>query len=79
VCQGSTQCEFFSDSEFFDHIFVICPFVNSIWQWITRYNNFDFTGDNVQDLWYLDCSIPLKDAIIIETVRGVVLWTIWLK
>jgi zinc-binding in reverse transcriptase len=74
---GSTQCAFCSDEESTDHLFVTCHFINSIWQWIARHNNFTFTGTGLADLWYLDSNIPLKD--VIETVRGAVLWVIWFE
>jgi hypothetical protein len=28
---------------------------------------------------YIDSSIPLKDDVIVETIRGAVLWVIWLE
>jgi hypothetical protein len=33
----------------------------------------------LQDLWYIDCSIPLKDNVIVEMVRETILWVIWLE
>jgi hypothetical protein len=33
----------------------------------------------LNDLWYLDLSIPLKDVVLVETVRGAILWVIWLE
>ena len=33
----------------------------------------------IRDLWLLDASIPLKDQLLIELIRGVVLWIIWLE
>jgi hypothetical protein len=58
---------------------VTYSFINSIWQWIARHNNFTFTSTGLADLWYLDSNIPLKDVVLIETVRGAVLWVIWLE
>jgi hypothetical protein len=62
-----------------DHLFITCPLINSIWQWIAQFNSFHFTGSNIQDLWYLDRCIPLKNKYVIEMVRGVVLWNVWLE
>jgi zinc-binding in reverse transcriptase len=76
---GSTQCVFCSEEEFSDYLFVTCPYINSIWQWIARHNFFNFQGSTLQDLWNLDCSILLKDTIIVETIRGVILWVVWLE
>jgi zinc-binding in reverse transcriptase len=76
---SSTLCIFCSEEESTDHLFVTCLFINSIWQWIARHNNFTFTGNCLADLWYLDSSIPLKDVVLVETVGGAVLWVIWLE
>jgi hypothetical protein len=51
--------------------------VNKIWQWIVQYNNFNFESDNIQDLWRIDCCIPLKNQYVVELVRGAVLWAVW--
>jgi hypothetical protein len=58
------------EQESTDHLFVTCLFINFIWQWIVRHNNFTFTGTSLNDLWYLDSSIPLKDDVLVEIVRG---------
>jgi zinc-binding in reverse transcriptase len=73
---GCTQCVFCDMDESVDHLFVSCPFINSIWQWIAQFNSFIFTGSNIQDLWYLDSCIPLKNKYVIEMVTGVVLWNV---
>jgi zinc-binding in reverse transcriptase len=69
----STQCVFCSAEESSDHLSVTCPFINFIWQWIARHNFFNFQGTNLHDLWNLDFNIPLKDPIVVETVRGALL------
>ena len=33
----------------------------------------------IKDLWLLDASIPLKDQLLVELIRGAVLWVIWLE
>jgi zinc-binding in reverse transcriptase len=47
---GSTKCVFCDLEESTNYLFVSCPLVNKIWQWIVQYNNFNFEGDNIQDL-----------------------------
>jgi hypothetical protein len=33
----------------------------------------------LQDLWYIDSSIPIKDTVNVEMVRRAILWVIWLE
>lgn len=33
----------------------------------------------MNDIWYIDALIPLKDEPMVEFVRGIVLWIIWLE
>ena len=33
----------------------------------------------MNDIWFINASIPLKDKPLVELVRGVVLWCIWLE
>ena len=60
-------------------MFVHCSFTSQIWGWIAQHNNFEFQGTTIDDLWFIDASIPLKDRLMVELVRGAVLWTIWLE
>ena len=32
----------------------------------------------MEELWFIDALIPLKDRLLIELVRGAVLWSLWL-
>jgi zinc-binding in reverse transcriptase len=77
--QGNTNYVFCLKKETYDHLFVTCPLVNCIWQWIACHNNFDFHGDTLEDIWFLDASIPVKHAQLVEMIRGAVMWTIWLE
>jgi hypothetical protein len=52
--------------------------VNSIWQWIVGHNKFNFHGDTLKDIWFLDASILVKHAQLVEMIRGTVIWIIWL-
>ena len=61
-----------------NYLFVTCFFIGSIWSWLANFNNFEFDYTTVEELWLLDASIPLKDRLLIEMVRGAVLWTVWL-
>jgi hypothetical protein len=70
---------FCHEDESTDHLFVTCPYISSIWKWIATFNNFSFEGNTVEDLWDLDCNIPLKNQYVVELIRGVVLWTVWLE
>lgn len=38
-----------------------------------------FNCQSIYDLWILDASIPLKDKLLLEMIRGAVLWVIWLE
>jgi hypothetical protein len=40
---------------------------------------FIFQGQILEDLWMLDCCIPLKDPMLVELVRNVVCWILWLE
>lgn len=71
--QGDTSCHFCGELETTDHLFVQCSFINSLWQWIALHNNFIFQGSCMDDLWFLNASIPLKNAPLVEVVRGAVL------
>jgi hypothetical protein len=59
--------------------FIACPIASSIRNWITGFNNFIFSDATIQDLQDLDCDIPLKNACVVELVRSIVLWVIWLE
>jgi zinc-binding in reverse transcriptase len=75
----SVKCVFCDAKEDANHLFVGCPMVNNIWNWIASYNNFIFTGTTLDDLWLMNCCIPLKDKLVVEVIRCVVLWVIWLE
>jgi hypothetical protein len=75
----NTKCIFCDDEEFTSHLFVTCPLVKQIWQWIAKYNNFLFEGNTLSDLWLVNYCIPLKNKFVTELLRGAVLWTIWLE
>ena len=50
-----------------------------IWNWIATYNSFTFDCNSLDDLWLLDASIPLKDRLLVELLRGAILWNVWLE
>lgn len=56
-----------------------CSYVSAIWFWIAHYNNFIYAYRTLQDLWFIDTSIPFKDQLLMELVKGAVIWSIWLK
>jgi hypothetical protein len=33
----------------------------------------------LEDLWYIDCCIPLKDRNLVELIRSAVCWVVWLE
>jgi zinc-binding in reverse transcriptase len=76
---GNTKCVFCDDEESTSHLFVTCPLVKQIWQWIAKYNKFLFEGNTLSDLWLMNRCIPFKNKFVTELLRGVVLWTIWLE
>jgi zinc-binding in reverse transcriptase len=49
---GSIQCVFYNMDESVHHLFVIYPFINSIWQWITQFNSF-----HLLEVIYKTCGI----------------------
>ena len=53
--------------------------MTQIWNWISEFNGFTYNCYTIDDLWILDAAIPLKDRLLIELVRGAVLWQIWLE
>jgi hypothetical protein len=46
---------------------------------IAKYNNFIFNGSTLDNLWLIDCCIPLKNKLVVEFIRYVVLWVLWMK
>lgn len=76
---GDPSCPFCGAFETVDHLFVSCPFAFQIWTWIASHNNFHFTGSTMSDIWHIAAPIPLKEPLLIELIRGVVLWILWLE
>jgi zinc-binding in reverse transcriptase len=76
---GDSKCVFCDQDENADHLFVYCPTVRTLWQWIAQFNNFTFQDCLLANLWLIDSCIPLKDKILVELVRSVVCWVIWLE
>jgi hypothetical protein len=33
----------------------------------------------LDDIWLIDCCIPLKDKMLVELIRSAICWVIWLK
>jgi zinc-binding in reverse transcriptase len=54
-------CIFYGEEESTDHLFVNCSYIMCIWRWIALYNNFNFQGTKLQDIWSIDASIPFKN------------------
>ena len=77
--QDDSFCVFCSQLETTDHLFVSCSYSKSIWDWITSFNNFNFDYSSLEELWFIDAVIPLKDRLLVELLRGAVLWCIWLE
>lgn len=76
---GDESFVFFGDKDSGDHVFVVCPYISKIWQWIAACNGFQYNCQTSQDLWFIDTCIPLKDRVLIELHRGAIMWTIWLE
>ena len=53
--------------------------MTSIWNWISIFNGFTFQCATIEELWLLDAAIPLKDKLLLEMIRGAVLWLLWLE
>jgi hypothetical protein len=77
--QDDTSCVFYDNFETGDHLFVSCNYVKIIWNWIAQYNYFTFEGAVLDDIWLIDCCIPLKDKVLVELVRSAICWVIWLE
>ena len=73
---GNTNCLFCGDEESTTHLFITCPFSKAIWSWIATHNGFNFNCVTLEDLWLIDCCIPLKDRLLVELVRAATLWSI---
>lgn len=58
--QDDHACPFCGELETTDHLFVQCSFINTIWQLIVMHNNFVFTGSCMNNVWFINASIPLK-------------------
>jgi zinc-binding in reverse transcriptase len=76
---GDASCVLCGAYEDIHHLLVNCSFVFALWNWITQYNSFSFQGTCLDDLWCIDSCITLKDNFLIELIRSVVCWIIWLE
>lgn len=47
---GNMTCQFCNLVETIDHLFVTCPVISAIWNWISLHNNFAFNCDQLSDL-----------------------------
>jgi hypothetical protein len=61
-----------------DHLFVQCSIAKVIWEWIITFNNFHFVCQTLDNLWIIDCCMPLKDKLLVELIRNAVCWVLWL-
>jgi hypothetical protein len=59
--------------------FVNCLVANKLWNWISNHNGFAFQGVKMDDLWFIDYCIHLKDKLLIELVRSAVCWILWIE
>jgi zinc-binding in reverse transcriptase len=76
---GDTFCVFCGAYEHIDHLFISCSMTFTLWNWIAQYNFFSFQGECLNDLWCINSCIMLKDKLLIELIRSVVCWIIWLE
>ena len=67
---GDTSCVFCGAFESTDHLFVHCPFTIQIWRWISAHNNFIFEGYTMEDIWFINACISLKNKPLVKLVRG---------
>jgi zinc-binding in reverse transcriptase len=75
VHRGWTEdisCVFCGVYESLDHFFVKCSVAHILWTWIANYNSFTFQGNSLNDLWFIDSCIPLKDKFLVELIRSAV-------
>lgn len=70
---SNQKCQFCDELETIDHLFVSCPLIFAIWIWIANHNNFVFKCTTIFDLWLLDAWISLKDCLLKELIRAVIL------
>lgn len=75
----ATDCLFCGRPESTKHLFVDCSYIRQVWDWIFAYNGFTFTCSTISDLWLLDSTISFKNRLLVELLRGAVIWTVWLK
>jgi zinc-binding in reverse transcriptase len=74
--QGDDSCIFCGLHETIDHLLVSCSFTRIFWDWIVSFNNFTFRGQSLEDLWIMDCCIPLKDKLLVELITSTVCWVL---
>jgi zinc-binding in reverse transcriptase len=79
VLQGDTSCVFCGDFKTADHRFVSYNYAKNIWNWIAQYNYFIFEGVVLDDIWLIDCCIPLKDKLLVKLICSAICWVIWLE
>jgi hypothetical protein len=63
---GDTFCIFCGSYEYIDHLFMTCSITNMLWGWIVSHNGFTFQDVYLDDLWFIDSCIPLKDKLLVE-------------
>lgn len=76
---GSTDCPFCGILESANHLFVEFSYISVIWKWIAEFIGLNFQCSTIDELWYIDAVIPLINTLLIELVRGVLLWKVWLS
>lgn len=61
---------------YIDHLFVICPFISSIWFWIAAHNDFKFNCTCILNLCSIDKDIHTRDPLHLELIRAATLWSV---
>jgi hypothetical protein len=62
--------------ESIDHLFVHYSIVRTLWECISHFNKFEFQGQQLEDLLFIDCYIHLKDKLLVELLRSVICWVL---
>lgn len=77
--QGDLACLFCDISKTTNHQFVTCFFISAIWSWIANCNGLYFDCTTIEDFWFIDTCIPLKDTLLVKwLIRAAILQVIWL-
>lgn len=80
--QGSPYCHLCSPNnitEYFDHLFLLWPYISHIWFWMRKYPQFYINWQLFMDVIQFSKALPKNQlqAFLIVLSASVVCWSIW--